>query len=172
VKGHWKFRSQSPQLAKIACYSSFGGWFCPPRERVNSTGTGISVPYGIAAGPDGAQWFTNVNNNSIGRITTPVTKLVATPAVIGLSPLSAYLLTLHATLTATGSLVAGQKVSFTAGTTPLCTATTSSKGSATCTVLTSVTDDLAIIKADGYHASFAGDSPNYLPSSASAGLIG
>ena len=34
------------------------------------TGTGIDVPYGITAGPDGALWFTNSGNNSIGRITT------------------------------------------------------------------------------------------------------
>jgi IPT/TIG domain len=31
---------------------------------------GISSPYGIAAGPDGALWFTNNFNNSIGSITT------------------------------------------------------------------------------------------------------
>ena len=36
----------------------------------NYTGTGISGPAGIAAGPDGALWFTNYSNNSIGRITT------------------------------------------------------------------------------------------------------
>jgi streptogramin lyase len=35
----------------------------------NYTGTGIDKPFGIAAGPDGALWFTN-GNNSIGRITT------------------------------------------------------------------------------------------------------
>jgi streptogramin lyase len=34
------------------------------------TGTGISSPSGIAAGPDGTLWFTNQGNNSIGRITT------------------------------------------------------------------------------------------------------
>ena len=34
------------------------------------SGTGISGPAGITAGPDGALWFTNVGNNSIGRITT------------------------------------------------------------------------------------------------------
>ena len=34
------------------------------------TGPGISFPYGIAAGPDGALWFTNSGNNTIGRITT------------------------------------------------------------------------------------------------------
>jgi virginiamycin B lyase len=36
----------------------------------NYTGTGISDPYGIAAGPDGALWFTNIGNDSIGRIST------------------------------------------------------------------------------------------------------
>jgi streptogramin lyase len=36
----------------------------------NYTGTGISGPDEIAAGPDGALWFTNFANNSIGRITT------------------------------------------------------------------------------------------------------
>src|ERR1017187_8779678 len=36
----------------------------------NYTGTGISEPLRIAAGPDGALWFTNRTNNSIGRITT------------------------------------------------------------------------------------------------------
>ena len=29
-----------------------------------------SNPYGIAAGPDGALWFTQYNGNRIGRITT------------------------------------------------------------------------------------------------------
>src|SRR5260370_8797739 len=33
-------------------------------------GTGIDNPAAIAAGPDGALWFTNQGNNSIGRITT------------------------------------------------------------------------------------------------------
>jgi virginiamycin B lyase len=36
----------------------------------NYTGTGISSPEGIAVGPDGALWFTNNGNDSIGRITT------------------------------------------------------------------------------------------------------
>ena len=34
----------------------------------NYTGTGISYPYGIAAGPDGGMWFTNSQQQSIGRI--------------------------------------------------------------------------------------------------------
>src|SRR5580704_14989913 len=31
---------------------------------------GINNPGGIAAGPDGALWFTNEGNNTIGRVTT------------------------------------------------------------------------------------------------------
>ena len=43
----------------------------PPTGVVtNYTGTGIDDPDGITAGPDGALWFTNDGNNSIGRITT------------------------------------------------------------------------------------------------------
>jgi virginiamycin B lyase len=34
----------------------------------------ISRPAGITAGPDGAMWFANNGNNSIGRITTAVTR--------------------------------------------------------------------------------------------------
>ena len=41
----------------------------PGRSR-NYTGAGIDDPIGITAGPDGALWFTNSGNNSIGRITT------------------------------------------------------------------------------------------------------
>jgi virginiamycin B lyase len=36
----------------------------------NYTGTGIDRPLVIASGSDGALWFTNLDNNSIGRITT------------------------------------------------------------------------------------------------------
>jgi streptogramin lyase len=34
------------------------------------TDPGIAAPHGIAAGPDGALWFVNLNTNSIGRIDT------------------------------------------------------------------------------------------------------
>jgi streptogramin lyase len=36
----------------------------------NYTSTGIDVPAGITSGPDGALWFVNNGNDSIGRITT------------------------------------------------------------------------------------------------------
>ena len=37
---------------------------------VVTTYPGISSPLGLAVGPDGAIWFTNTDDNSIGRITT------------------------------------------------------------------------------------------------------
>ncbi len=51
----------------------------------NYTGTGISAPFGITAGPDGALWFTNStqdNGNSIGRITTSGTVINYTSSLI------------------------------------------------------------------------------------------
>ena len=39
--------------------------YVPPQ-----TSSGMSSPYGISAGSDGALWFTNYGNNTIGRITT------------------------------------------------------------------------------------------------------
>ena len=41
-----------------------------PSAIANYIGPGISGPFGIAAGSDGALWFANYGNNSIGRITT------------------------------------------------------------------------------------------------------
>ena len=40
------------------------------RRASPTTPTAIDEPVGIAAGPDGALWFTNRGSNSIGRITT------------------------------------------------------------------------------------------------------
>jgi streptogramin lyase len=36
----------------------------------NYPGTGIASPAGITTGPDGALWFVNQGNESIGRIST------------------------------------------------------------------------------------------------------
>src|ERR1700680_4336196 len=52
----------------------------------------ISGPQGITAGSDGAVWFTNQNNNSIGRITTAGTvtnytaSTISSPADITAGP--------------------------------------------------------------------------------------
>src|SRR5215831_5848487 len=46
---------------------------CRPGTAVTGwayTGPGITGPWGITAGPDGALWFTNRTGNTIGRITT------------------------------------------------------------------------------------------------------
>ena len=58
----------------------------------NYTGAGIYLPEGIAAGPDGALWFTNYGSNSIGRITTTGTVTsytgpgISTPTAITAGP--------------------------------------------------------------------------------------
>ncbi len=36
----------------------------------NFAGPSVDQPQGITVGPDGALWFTNAGNNTIGRITT------------------------------------------------------------------------------------------------------
>ena len=74
-------------------------------------------------------------------------------------------LTLTAKLTASGHPVSGQPVSFSTGTTPLCTPDTSADGEATCT-LTAAQTALAEQDGDTIQASYAGTA-NYQPSSAS-----
>ncbi len=37
---------------------------------ITNVGLGIDEPSGITSGPDGALWFTDAGNNSIGRIST------------------------------------------------------------------------------------------------------
>jgi hypothetical protein len=114
-------------------------------------------------------------NETIG-VTVPLavphaTQLTATPAVLGISHLTPYAFTLHATLTSGGTPLGGQTVRFTSGNGNLCTATTSSAGVATCNVLTNTVGVLAIVLDDGYNVSYAG-GPGELASSASAALIG
>ena len=96
------------------------------------------------------------------------TSLTATPAVIGLSGLDLYLFNLSATLTDASGPVAGQQITFTSGSTQLCTATTNAEGTASCSATMSL---LSIVLSLGYTASFAGDA-NDQSASASAGLIG
>ncbi len=48
----------------------------------NYTGAAITSPFGMVVGPDGALWFTNLNNGSIGRITMlGTTTTFANPAM-------------------------------------------------------------------------------------------
>lgn len=66
-------------LTALAVLSACGSSPAPSSTPTGPKGAGvvktysdpsISGPNGITAGPDGALWFTNSANNSIGRITT------------------------------------------------------------------------------------------------------
>jgi hypothetical protein len=96
------------------------------------------------------------------------TRLTGTPAIVQLSGLKLYLFALGATLTGPGGTpLSGQTITFTAGATKLCTATTGTDGTASCNASASV---LWIVLSGGYRASFAG-AGDYSPSSATAPLI-
>jgi hypothetical protein len=101
------------------------------------------------------------------------TIVTATPAVLQISPTSLTLFGLSATLDWV-SPIANEPIVFTAGRTTLCTATTNDVGVASCDVLANLADDLAVLAAGGYTATFAGDDsfpPGFAPSSGHAGLI-
>lgn len=100
---------------------------------------------------------------------TPVI-LTATPAVADLSPLDLYTFSLHATLSADGNGLSDQTLTFSAGSTVLCTVTTSASGQATCDALT-VTSAVAILLAGHYTVQFAGNS-SYAGAEVSEPLIG
>jgi IPT/TIG domain len=98
----WKWRGMvencramsRPKLAAWPRSSYAQSWAV---ERLDIAG--IDEPYGITAGPDGALWFTNAGNNSMGRITTAVT-----PKITGVTPASGAAGT---TVTLTGQNLAG-----------------------------------------------------------------
>jgi hypothetical protein len=100
------------------------------------------------------------------------TSLVATPAVISVLPLFPFLFTLNAGLISniTGKAIAGQPLSFAAGSAFLCSAITNTNGVGTCSALFRNTTALNTILNDGYNVNFFG-SQNYLPSQGSARLI-
>jgi IPT/TIG domain-containing protein len=100
------------------------------------------------------------------RVPTTVT---AEPAVVQVAGLQLNLFGLHATLRdADGNPIAGKSVAFTAGATAICSAPTNSAGVASCGGTASA---LQIVLANGYTASFAGNS-TYAPSSGHGALIG
>src|SRR5207244_10572469 len=71
----------------------------------NYTSTGIANPAGIARGSDGAMWFTNYTNDSIGRITTTLT-----PGINSFTPTSG---PVETTVTITGrNLLNATQVAF------------------------------------------------------------
>lgn len=97
------------------------------------------------------------------------TQLTATPALVQLFPPQPHVGRLTATLTDldTGLPIAGQPITFTTGSTTLCTSTTDAHGVAVCDALLALP---LIILNGGYTVSYAG-SPNYQPASAHGAVI-
>jgi hypothetical protein len=95
------------------------------------------------------------------------TSLHAEAALVKLSPLGLPLGQLKATLTSPNGPLAGRTVVFKIGALTACVSTTNVDGTATCNALRYVVQLTLNL---GYSATFAGDA-NYLPSSATAGII-
>jgi hypothetical protein len=151
-----------------------------------SSGTATSTGYTVTVtGTDYwvATYNGNTNNNSVTSglaaepvsitpaITAAKTSLTAAPQIdlrnwqlgVGLGRVSA-------TLTSSGPVGAGETITFTVGKTTLCTATTTStsKGVATCTL--TLKQELAVLAANSYTATFAGNS-SYLTSTATTQAV-
>ena len=101
------------------------------------------------------------------------TTMTATPATASLWGDALSLSGLSSTLTGPSGPVAGQPVTFTAGSTPLCTAMTNSQGTATCGagINGGAASVFAVIESLGYTATYAGDMA-YQGSTAAGGLSG
>ena len=74
---HRRTQRRSPPAPTARCGSptwpaatTRSGGSPPPGWSPTTPTPASTSPYGITAGPDGALWFTNYGNNSIGRITT------------------------------------------------------------------------------------------------------
>lgn len=157
-------------------------------------GTGLTGATGVKV--DGAPVpFTVVSDNEIiatlpphaaGSVTVSVTtpggsagttftytrdrtSLTASPAIVQIFPPMPYAGMLTATLTDldTGQPVPGQAVTFTTGSTQLCTSTTNAQGVAVCSALLALP---LIILNGGYTATYAGDA-NHQPATAHGAVI-
>jgi hypothetical protein len=101
------------------------------------------------------------------------TTLTTSPATVSASGQAVNVYGLTATLTGPGGPLAGQAVTFTAGSAHLCAATTNAAGVATCNarITGNATRELARLMSLGYTATYAGD-PCYQGSTATGTLIG
>ena len=120
----------------------------------------------IVVGPGGTSARVTGDRYKVSLVPTGLT---ATPAIAQISGLKLNLLNLSATLTnnVTGAPISGATISFEAGTTAICTATTGADGKATCNGVASA---LSIVLSLGYTATYGGDTV-YAGSSAHAPLI-
>jgi hypothetical protein len=101
-------------------------------------------------------------------VTAAPTHLTAYPQLVVLGPGSIGLFNVGATLTSGGVPVAGEPIAFWLGGFPLCSAVTSASGTATCSI--GLLQELAVVLANGYSASFAGDG-HFLASTAATPAI-
>jgi IPT/TIG domain len=101
--------------------------------------------------------------------TAAPTSITAAPQIVLFPPpYGVGLFKVSATLTSGGKPVVGRPIVFSVGTTHLCSATTGATGTASCTL--TVQGEVAVLRANRYTASFAGDS-SFLGSSASTPAI-
>jgi hypothetical protein len=147
----------------------------PVDTNTGTASASLSVSGGthtVAATYSGTANFAGSFGEAFLRIASAATKMTAIPALVQVSPLELELFKLSATLTreSDGSPLWGSPVVFSAGSTVLCSTFTDESGVARCSVAFASAEELALVLALGYTASFAGDD-NFSPSSASAGLL-
>ena len=127
------------------------------------------TPIDLATNTPGAE--IKVGEAPIGVAITPnTTSLTAAPQLVLFPPpYGVGLFRVSATLTSGGSPLKGKPISFSVGKTSLCSAATASNGVASCKL--SLTAEIAVLFANSYTATFAGDS-GYTGSKASTHAIG
>ena len=157
--------------ADFACADEGGSGL---KDCVGTVADGAAIDTSSA----GTKQFTVTARDNAGNTTTAThtytvqriaTTLTARPAVLEISPLGVWLFEVSATLTdPEDAPISGQKITFSAGIKAICTATTNTAGTATCSGRLSA---LSTVLNNGYTATFAGTA-TYLPSGDTAPLIG
>jgi hypothetical protein len=135
-----------------------------------NTGTiGADQTYSVTATSGDGQTATATITYTVVAAEAAPTALTAAPQFVFFPPPNGVGFTLvSATLTSGGSPVEGMSISFAVGKLHVCTAQTNPEGVATCTP--TFLEELEVLLANHYSASFAGDS-DYLPSSATTDAI-
>jgi hypothetical protein len=137
-------------------------------------GGGGGSSYICASSSQGSQsaGFQSGNGQVMVTWQAPTT-MTATPAEASLSNGTLSLSSLTATLTGPNGPIAGQPVTFTAGSSRLCTATTDADGTATCStsVGSGAASLLGVLQSLGYTATYAGDTA-YQGCTTAAGMGG
>jgi hypothetical protein len=144
-------------------------------DNLNGTATLTGTP---ATGSGGTYTFTITASNGTSpnatqpfTLTVPAspTTLVAAPQLVEFEPFVGIgSQVVQATLKSGGSPVSGQKISFSVGSTPLCTAVTNAAGVARCPI--SGAQEVRVTSTNRYLASFAGNAA-YKASSASTPAV-